>query len=153
MIAVGDRAGDAHRRSRWNDVSPHDRTWRGHRDPGKLGGGRRSGILSHCAAAHSADQQPTRARDAESTSRKKRHGHIPIKAAALFVIADEFGKRLPSMRDGPIAVCPRMDRPHMTWRIPPGVIELSMSGEGRSARLESDAGAVQMSELGVSAQV
>jgi hypothetical protein len=29
-----------------------------------------------------------------------------MKAAALFVIADEFGKRLPSMRDGPIAVCP-----------------------------------------------
>ena len=39
-IAIGDRAGDAHRRSRRNDVSPHDRTWRGHRDPGKLGGGR-----------------------------------------------------------------------------------------------------------------
>ena len=39
-LTARDRAGDAHRRSRRNDVSPHDRTWRGHRDPGKLGGGR-----------------------------------------------------------------------------------------------------------------
>jgi hypothetical protein len=60
---------------------------------------------------------------------------------------------LPSMRDGPIAICPRMDRPRMTWPIPSGVIELSMSGEGGSARLERNAGGVQMSELGVSAQV
>jgi hypothetical protein len=81
-VAVGDDAGDARQRSRRNDVSPHDRTWRGHRDSGKLGGRRRTGILRHCTATHSAQQQPTRTADLESPSRKKRHGHIPIKAAA-----------------------------------------------------------------------
>jgi hypothetical protein len=77
---------------------------------------------------------------------------ILTKAAASFIIVDEFGKRLPSSCDGPIATIPGWIG-HAWVGECYGVVTLSMSGDGRSARLESDAGGVQMSELGTSAQV
>ncbi len=56
------------------------------------------------------------------------------------------------MRDGPIATIPGW-MGHARRGEPFGIVKPSMSGEGRSARLESNAGGVQMGELGVGAQV
>src|SRR6478672_13443888 len=100
-----------------------------------------------------ARQQPAsnHAADLESTSRKKRHGHILIRAAALFVIVNEFGSACRRYATDRLQLPGSIGHAWRGERY--GIVKLSMSGEGRSARLESDAGGVQMSELGVSAQV
>jgi hypothetical protein len=56
------------------------------------------------------------------------------------------------MSDGPISIYPRMNR-HASRGEPNGVTKQSMSGDGGSARLKSDAGGVEMDELGVGGQV